>query len=152
MSNRHIALEFLKRFSAGDIDAATQLVVEGLHFTGPREQNSVGAPDSNDSGAPAEPCTPRVINVIEDENGDVTVLYDYERANSTLTIAQWFSFQNQRIVETDLVFGPKSSRRNWSALFLRGVRCGVCSPRSRYGAEDRAGVRAAQGAAVRANQ
>ena len=126
MSNRQIALEFLKRFFAGDIDAAAQLMAEGLHFTGPREQDGIGtARDSGGNADSMEPCTPRVINVIEGEN-DVTVLYDYERTSGTLTIAQWFTFHNQRIVETDLVFGPKRSRQDWSTLFVQGIRCGVC--------------------------
>ena len=38
-------------------------------------------------------------------------------------IAQWFRFQNHRIVETELIYEPKDNHQGWSTLLQRGVRC-----------------------------
>ena len=124
LSNRQIALEFLRRFSARQLDLAAQLMADDLHFTGPPEPYPFHTGDEGSRARPANVCRHTVINVIEDHVGGVTVLYEYE-GDATLMVAQWFSFADQRIVKTDLVFEPKSSYQDWSALLVRGVRGGL---------------------------
>ncbi len=120
MSDRQIALEFLRRLSAKRIDEAAHLMADGLQLVAPSERNafSVGEPRGE---AKTQHSRHEVINVMEDEEG-ITVLYEYEGAVS-LMIAQWFRFQNHRIVETELIYEPKDNHQGWSTLLQRGVRC-----------------------------
>ena len=80
MSDRQIALEFLRRLSAKRIDEAAHLMADGLQLVAPSERNafSVGEPRGE---AKTQHSRHEVINVMEDEEG-ITVLYEYEGAVS----------------------------------------------------------------------
>ena len=120
MSDRQTALEFLGLFSARRLDEAAHLMVDGLRFVGPSEPIPLGN-GSLGGGANTRAYGDQVVNVIEDEEG-ITVLYEYEGSLS-LIIAQWFRFQNHRIVETELTYAPKDKHQDWSSLLLKGIRC-----------------------------
>jgi len=126
MSDRQIALEFLRRLFAERIDDAAHLMADGLQLVAPSGRNpfSGGTPRG---AADSQHRRHEVINVMQDEEG-VTVLYEYEGA-VLLMIAQWFRFQNHRIVETELIYGPKDNHSDWSVLLQRGIRCALRRPR-----------------------
>ena len=124
VSNRQVALEFLNRFSSGRLDEAAQLMVDDLQFAGPADQSVSSTTDVNRKAGRMGSCRHKVINLIEDGDGSVTVLYEYEGA-VPLMIAQWFSFENQRIVETDLAYEPKRGHQDWSTLVQQGARCSL---------------------------
>ncbi len=104
MSAREVAMEFLRCFCAGDIEGLAPLLASDLEFKGPFHQFS-----SSESylaclrSDPPEKCSFRVISVTE--GGDsVSVFYDYEKADETITIAQLFRIDNQGIRELHVVF------------------------------------------------
>ena len=110
MSNRERALEFVKRFAAGDVAGLEPLLSEDLRLAGPFLQvDSRTAYLEVLRHDPPEPCGVRFLSVTE--SGDaVAVFYEYEKRDGTLTIAQLFRFYDQRIAETRLVFdGQKSA-------------------------------------------
>ena len=97
MSAREVAIEFLRCFCGGDIEGLAPLLASDLKFKGPFHQFS-----SSESyltclrSDPPEKCSFRVISVTE--GGDsVSVFYDYEKGDETITIAQLFRIDNQRI-------------------------------------------------------
>jgi hypothetical protein len=104
MDNQVVALKFLSCFCAGDINGLAPLLAEDLEFTGPfhrlRSRDEYLDILKND---PPEKCGFRVISISEDGDS-VSVFYDYEKSDSSVTIAQLFKFRNQKISEILLVF------------------------------------------------
>jgi len=104
MTNRDIALEFLRCFCAGNVAGLAPLLASNLRLRGPLYRF-----DSRDSyldslkNDPPERCTYQVLSVTESEDS-VSIYYDYEKRDRTLTIAQLFRFENQRISNILLVF------------------------------------------------
>lgn len=104
MGNQDLAIDFLRRFCAGDVDGLRPLLTEDLKFHGPL-MTSVGSavylkrleddpPQKNDF---------RVMHV--SENGDsVSVFYEYLKDSGALTVAQLFKFRNGKISEILMVF------------------------------------------------
>lgn len=104
MNNREIALEFVTAFCAGDVDALTPLLTDNLQFRGPffKFGSAEAYLDVLKSGT-LEPSECRLISVTE--GGDrVSVYYDYQKSDATITIAQLFTFRDQKISEILLVF------------------------------------------------
>jgi hypothetical protein len=104
MKNREVAMEFLKCFCAGDINGLVPLLAEDLQFTGPFHHfSSSNAYLDSLKNDPPEKCGYRVLSVTE--SGDsVSIYYDYEKSDGAITIAQLFTFKNQKIREILLVF------------------------------------------------
>ncbi len=104
MENREVAMEFLRCFCAGDINGLVPLLAEDLQFTGPFHHcSSSDAYLDSLKNDPPEQCGYRVFSVME--GGDsVSIYYDYEKSDGALTIAQLFTFKNQKIGEILLVF------------------------------------------------
>jgi len=104
MNNRDVAVEFVKCFCAGDVDALVPLLTPELKFKGPfYEFGSADAYLDSLRNDPPEQCGYRVISVTEDADS-VSIYYDYEKSDRTITIAQLFKFTNQKIREILLVF------------------------------------------------
>jgi len=107
MNNRDIALEFLRCFCAVDLAGLAPLLAKDLRLRGPLYRF-----DSRDSyldslkDDPPEECTYRVLSVTESKDC-VSLYYDYDKRDRTITIAQLFRFENQRICEMLLVFDSK---------------------------------------------
>lgn len=104
MNNRDVAMEFLRCFCAGDINGLVPLLAEDLQFKGPFYQfSSSDAYLDSLKNDPPEKCGYRVLNVME--SGDsVSIYYDYEKSDGSITIAQLFTFKNQKTREILLVF------------------------------------------------
>ena len=104
MTHREVALEFLRRFCAGDVDGLTPLLAEDLRFAGPLYQFS-----SNDAyletlrNDPPERCGYRVLSVTESDDS-VSIYYDYEKRDGAITVSQLFKFRDDKIGELLLVF------------------------------------------------
>ncbi len=109
MSHREQAVEFVRRFAAGDVDGLELLLAEDLQLAGPYLQvKSRAAYLEALRKDPPEPCGVRVLSVTDD--GDtVAVFYEYEKRDTTLTVAQLFRFSDQRINEICLVFDSRES-------------------------------------------
>lgn len=102
--NRDVALQFLSSFCAGDVNALAPLLTEDLRFSGPFYQfNSSESYLEVLRDGPLEPSGYRLISVTDGENR-VSVYYDYEKSDATITIAQLFTFRDQKISEILLVF------------------------------------------------
>ena len=109
MSNRERALEFVKRFAAGDVAGLEPLLSEDLRLAGPFLQVDSRTAYLEVLGRdPPEPCGVRLLSVTENSD-TVAVFYEYEKRDGTLTIAQLFGFSNQRITEIRLVFDGRES-------------------------------------------
>ena len=104
MNNREAALQFVRSFCAGDVDALAPLLAEDLRFRGPLYQFRSAETYLNVlKSGPLEPSGHRLISVTENEDS-VSVYYDYEKSDATITIAQLFIFRDRRISEILLVF------------------------------------------------
>ena len=99
-----IALEYLRRFCAGDIEGLEPLLCSDLRFEGPlfNFQSSRDYLTSLRSDPP-EICSYRILNVTNDADS-VVVFYIYEKSEREITIAQLFRFRDQKIAEILLVF------------------------------------------------
>ena len=104
MNKREVALEFLRCFCSGDIEGLVPLLAEDLQFRGPFFQfDSSNAYLRSLRDDPPERCGYRVLSVTEGENS-VSIYYDYEKSDMTVTIAQLFTFKNDKINDILLVF------------------------------------------------
>lgn len=104
MNNREIAMEFLRRFCAGDVDGLDSLLATALQFNGPFHQfHSSEAYLVSLKNNPPKKCSYRVLSVTECSDS-VSIFYNYEKSDRTITIAQLFRFENQKISEILLVF------------------------------------------------
>lgn len=104
LSNREIAIEFVQRFCAGDVEALAPLLAEDLRFTGPffQFESAVEYLDVLREG-PSEPGECRLLSVTEDADS-VSIFYDYVKTDRVLTVAQLFKFNDRKICETLVVF------------------------------------------------
>jgi ketosteroid isomerase-like protein len=109
MSHREQALEFLRRFAAGDINGLEPLLAEDLRLSGPYLQvESRAAYLRALRSAPPEPGGLHVLSVTDDGDA-VAVFYDYEKRGAVRTVAQLFRFSDGRIREMRLVFDGRES-------------------------------------------
>jgi hypothetical protein len=105
------ALEFVRCFAAGDIAGLEALLAEDLRLTGPYLQvESRAAYIDALRRDPPEASDARVLSVTD--GGDtVAVFYEYEKRDSTVTVAQLFRFGDQGISDIRLVFDTRSPDR-----------------------------------------
>ena len=104
MINRDVALEFLRCFCAGNVDGLAPLLAEDFQFNGPLfEFGSKDAYLDSLKVDPLERCSHRILSVTEGADS-VSIYYDYEKRNVTITIAQLFTFKDGQISELLLVF------------------------------------------------
>ena len=108
MSNRAVALGFVRSFCSGDIEGVEATIAEDFELRGPLfEFNSKSSYIESLRSGGLEPGECDVLGVSED--GDtVAIFYTYNKASGRMTVAQFFWFANQRIVKTLLVFDPKN--------------------------------------------
>jgi hypothetical protein len=103
-----LALAFLHRFAAGDVDGLEPLLAEDLRVKGPyltvRSRAEYLAALRRD---PPEPSGLRVLSVTENDDS-VAVFYEYEKRDGTLTVAQLFRFRDDVIYEIRLVFDARA--------------------------------------------
>jgi hypothetical protein len=104
LSNRELALEFIRRFCAGDVEGLAPLLGEDLDVQGPggRFRSRAEYLDALEKDPP-EKAGFQIISVTESEGG-VAVCWDYQKRGGTLTIAQLFRFRDGAISESVLVF------------------------------------------------
>ena len=106
-SNRDLALEFLARFCAGDIEGLAPLLAEDLRFLGPLlEADSRSEYIDSLRSDPPEKCAYVVLSLTEGVDS-VSIFYDYEKVGRSVRIAQLFRFSNGRISELMLVFDTR---------------------------------------------
>jgi hypothetical protein len=104
MNNCDVAIEFVKCFCAGDVDALAPLLTPDVRFKGPfYEFGSADAYLDSLKNGPLEKCGYRVLSITESKDS-VSIYYDYEKSDRTITIAQLFKFSNQKVQEILLVF------------------------------------------------
>ena len=104
MANREVALEFLSRFCQGDIESLAPLLTEDLRVSGPLFEGSSRREYLDRLRLdPPERSGFAVLSVTEAAD-NVSILYDYERLDRTLRVAQLFKFAAGRICELVLVF------------------------------------------------
>ncbi len=109
MTHRDLALEFIRRFAAGDVDALTPLLSADLQVIGPYlHATSRAAYLEALRRDPPLPYSVRILSV-EDDGDTVAVSYEYLKSEEELRIAQVFRFVDGRIGEMRLVFDTEES-------------------------------------------
>ena len=104
MNNRETTLEFVRAFCAGDVAALALLLAEDLRFSGPFYQFSSAEEYLKVlRDGQVEPSGYKLISVTEGDDS-VSVYYDYEKSDGTITIAQLCIFREGRISEILVVF------------------------------------------------
>ncbi len=97
-------MEFLRCFCAGDVNGLASLLADDLRFKGPfHEFNSSKAYVDALTTDPPGKCGCVALSVTENADS-VSIYYDYERGDRTITIAQLFKFKKRKISEILLVF------------------------------------------------
>ena len=110
--NRDVAVTFLRCFCDGDIDGVAATLSDDFSLEGPLFRfDSRDAYLARLKKDPPEPCPFRVISISETAD-TVAVFYDYEKRSGTVTIAQLFKLDGDKIVEIRLVFDPQPFSRN----------------------------------------
>lgn len=104
MTNREVALEFLRCFCAPDIDGLAPLLARDLKFTGTLYSYDSAA-DYLDGlrRDPPQSCGYRVLSITEGPDS-VAVFYEYQKPGRAVTIAQFFRLRDAKIVEMRVVF------------------------------------------------
>jgi len=104
ITNREIALEYLRCFCSGDIDGLEPLLAAGLKFTGPRHAfNSTALYlDSLRADLP-EKNHYDIISITESDDA-IAVFYEYSKPGQTVLIAQLFKISDEKINEILLAF------------------------------------------------
>ena len=104
MSNRDVAMEYLRCFCAGDIDGLEPLLATDLSFTGTFHTYGSASEYLNSLRRdPPEKCGYKVLSITENQHS-VAVFYDYQKPNRVMQIAQLFKIKDQQIHEVLLVF------------------------------------------------
>ena len=104
MANRDVALAFVSAFCSGDVPGIEELLTHDFSLTGP-----LATFDSRDeyvsclNSDPPVPVSYEIISVL-DSPKCVSVYYNYLRKSVSITIAQLFWIQNEKISRTILVF------------------------------------------------
>lgn len=109
MTNREVAMEYIRYFCAGDIDKLEPLLSPDLSFTGTFHTYHSGA-EYLDSlrKEPPEKSGYKVLSITENQ-ASVAVFYEYEKPDRVMQIAQLFRIKDQKICEVLLVFDGRGS-------------------------------------------
>jgi len=104
ISNRDIALEFLRCFCEGDICGLEPLLAPGLRFEGPMHAFDSAAAylDSLRQDPPVR-CGYKVLGIAAD-NDSVAVFYEYCKPGRHMKLAQLFTIRQLQIHGILLVF------------------------------------------------
>jgi len=104
ISNRDIALEFLRCFCEGDISGLEPLLAPDLTFEGPMHAfESAAAYLHSLRQDPPVRCGYEVLGIAED-NELVAVFYDYRKPGKRMKLAQLFTIRQLQIHAILLVF------------------------------------------------
>ncbi|QDT95249.1 nuclear transport factor 2 family protein [Gimesia aquarii] len=104
MTNHDLAISFVERFCAGDVEGLVLLLAKDLRFRGPFHQF-----DSRDAYVSCLKDNPptrsrfHVLSVTEDDD-HVAVFYEYQKTDETVMLAQLFKCEDGKITEILLVF------------------------------------------------
>ena len=99
-------MEFVTRFAAGDVNGLATILGDPFHLKGPLFEFH-SKQDYLDSLAAdvLEEASSEVISLAEDiERGRVMVVYEYQKRDATIVIAQEFAISDQKIIDTTLAF------------------------------------------------
>lgn len=104
MTNREIALGYLRHFCAGNIESLKPLLASNLRFAGTFHSfNSADEYFVSLRSDPPEKCQYRILSITESTDS-VALFYEYEKPNRVIQIAQLFKILDQQINEILLVF------------------------------------------------
>ena len=104
MTNRDIALEYLRCFCAGDIDGLEPLLATDLKLEGTLGSYESASEYLNSLRSdPPDRSEYSVSSVTEGEDS-VAIFYEYQKPAGKLTIGQLFKIREGRIREVLLVF------------------------------------------------
>ncbi len=104
MTNRDIALEYLRCFCAGDIKGMEPLLAPDLIFNG--TFHSYRSSEEYLAGLRIDPPEKSQCNIlsITEGSGSVALFYEYQKPNRVMQVAQLFRISKQQIAEVLLVF------------------------------------------------
>lgn len=106
LTPRQVALAFVERFCAADVDGLAPLLAAKLRFRGPLHQfDSRAAYLASLRADPPQPAGYRLLHLTESEHG-VALIYEYQKDEGAITIAQLCKFAGGEISEMLLVFDP----------------------------------------------
>lgn len=104
MTNAELAIAYIERFCAGDIDGLAPLLAADLQFTGPLHRYRTRAEYLDGlRHDPPQPCRFEVLSLTEGADA-VAIFYEYHKPAGLLRIAQLFRIENQTIKDILLVF------------------------------------------------
>lgn len=107
MTNKDLALDFVRYFADGNLGGLRALLAPDLMFSGPLLQtDTADAYLATLAGGSLEPAEARIFHVGAGVES-VSVFYDYMRPTGPLTVAQLFRFQDGLIAETVVVFDAR---------------------------------------------
>lgn len=108
MTNRDIALEYLRCFCGGNIDGLSSLLAADLRFSG-TFHDYYSASEYLDSlrNDPPEKTKYKVLSITEGDDS-VAVFYEYQKPECVIQIAQLFKIRNCKINEILLVFDGRN--------------------------------------------
>jgi len=104
MTNRDLALAYLRAFCAADIDALRPLLAADLRFSGPLHRFASSAEYLEVLAAdPPQACGYEILDMAETDDS-VAVFWEYRKPGKPVTIAQLFRIRGERISDILLVF------------------------------------------------
>jgi len=104
MTNRHVAMEYIGCFCAGDVDALEPILAPNLRFTGPFHTYRSASEYLDDLRSdPPGKCGYKVMSVTENEDS-VAVFYEYQKPGRVMQVAQLLKIEDQKIHDVLLVF------------------------------------------------
>ena len=109
MTNREIALEYIRHFCAGDIEGLKPLLARNLKFSG--TFHSFDSADEYLRSLKSDPpikCQYRILSITENTDS-VALFYEYEKPNGVMQIAQLFKMSKLQIDEILLVFDGRDN-------------------------------------------
>ena len=108
MTNRDIALEYIRHFCAGDIEGLEPLLASNMKFTGTLHSfSSASQYLTSLRSDPAEKCHYTILSITENSDS-VALFYKYEKPDGEMQIAQLFKISDQQINEILLVFDGRA--------------------------------------------
>ena len=104
MNKKDAAIEFIRCFCAADLQGMEDLLAPELKFTGPLFTfDSRQAYLESLQNDPPEQASYRLLSVTDNDD-EVAIFYEYDKALDSMTLAQLFRFQGEQISEILLLF------------------------------------------------